>query len=167
MKHFISSFLIISAVTTSAFANPFALKPYVGIDMNATRFDDADIELGGLGLRAGTDIVDWFGVEGRLGTGIIDDNTGGVDVDLNYYIAGFAKLQTPDYNGFRVHGLAGIARAELEASAGGFSAQGSDTDFAYGGGVSYGINPDMRLNLEYLSLNDDADTLNLGLTYHF
>ena len=170
MKKILSSFVIISAMTTSAFAMDTIFKPYVGIDFSNTWIDTGtnnDATLGSIGGRVGIDIIDYFGVEGRVGTGVMDDDIDGVNVELNHYIAGFAKIQTPDMNGFRVHGLAGIARVELEASAGGLTGTAHDTDFAYGAGLSYAINQNIRLNLEYLSLNEDADTANLGVTYHF
>ena len=71
-----------------------------------------DYEFATVGVRAGVDVHEHFGIEARAGMGIVGDDTTvsgiNVDVDLNHYLAAYAKLQTKEVNGFRAYGLACI-----------------------------------------------------------
>jgi opacity protein-like surface antigen len=122
-------------------------------------------------LRLGTDINQYFGVESRAGVGVNDDKSPflGINIEskMTNYFAGFAKLQTPSYHGFRAYGLAGLANIELEISAAGINDTEYDTDYAWGLGTSYELTQQWRANFEYISLHSDFDGVNAGLTYHF
>jgi opacity protein-like surface antigen len=151
-----------------------------------------DVDLNSVGLRLGADVTDFLGFEGRFGTGISDDkmdskynytqdfsvsnafdNTSQSDspvkAKLNHYMAALAKLQTPEYYGFRLHGLSGVSYAQLEfnSQVNNLSKTENATSFAYGLGASYGITEHIRFNTEYLKLNKEVDSMNAGLTYHF
>ena len=152
-------------VTNANAAGPFFFKPYVGADLGYA-FDE-DVGMVVAGVKAGADIHKHFGVEGRLGTGITDDRHSGVDVEIDQYAALFGKVQTTNINGFKFYGLAGVGYVEAEASRGRYALQGDDTDFAFGVGAEYILNKNLGLNVEYLSYNQDINTVNLGLTYHF
>ena len=153
-------------------------KPYIGGDFTMSDFDGDDgvpsTRLGTAGVRLGTDIGEYFGAEARAGWGVIDDDITAygqdINVNLNYYVAAFGKIQTPIYSGFRGYALAGISQIELEAKdISGISATDYDNSFAWGLGGNYFFNKNWAVNLEYLSLNQDAETqsINTGLSYHF
>lgn len=155
-----------------------------------------DVDLNSVGLRLGADVTDFLGFEGRFGTGISNDKINSkynynfevkdtntnqtvfqhqsqsdspVKATLNHYMAALAKLQTPEYYGFRLHGLSGVSYAQLEfnSQVNNLSKTENATSFAYGLGASYGITEHIRFNTEYLKLNKEVDSMNAGLTYHF
>ena len=179
-------------VTTQPYmSNPHPLdvhlRPYIGVDLNKSRLSvqdvEEDIDLGAVGLKLGTDITDILGIEGRIGVGIMDNNstyteqnvTFKDDFRMNNYIAGFVKLQTPSLNGFRIKGLAGVASVDFQndytITDSVETIQGrhteNDSGFAYGAGLSYALTESLSTEVEYLKLQEDMDTVNLGLTYHF
>lgn len=176
MKLFKALFCALSLSVSAATVHAEGIDPkfYAGIDLMATDVNPnggTDYTLGSIGVKFGADLHEYFGLEARAGTGVIDDdeNVLGTEnnFDLNYYVAGFAKVQTPVSYGFRGYALLGAAQVEIENSSPGFSSKSDDLDLAFGFGASYELNQDFDVNLEYLSLNQDFDAINLGLTYRF
>jgi opacity protein-like surface antigen len=175
-KMILSSLFIVLSISNLSAEEIF--RPYVGGDFTMTHFDGEDgfpdSRAGTAGVRFGTDIGEYFGAEARAGIGIIDDDVTAygedINLNMNYYIAAFGKVQTPIYDGFRVYGLAGVSQMEAEAKDSfGVSVTEDDNSFAWGLGANYFINNNWAANLEYLSLNqdEDAQSINTGLSYHF
>lgn len=180
------------AVSAQAASAPLNLevRPYVGIDgsysfaeISGANISDEDIALGALGVTLGLNLNDFFGIEARGAWGVSEDGlyvpAGGglpaanVDYSIKQYYAGFAKLRSRQLHGFSAHALLGAAYMELEEEVKGptpalsYTSEADETEFAFGVGGNYHFNSNISTTLEYLRLNDDFDTVNVGLRYSF
>lgn len=64
-------------------------------------------------------------------------------------------------------GKIGLAKAEVKASAAGFSEKDSESGIAGGIGLGYNINPSFSVESEYAYVADDVDLLTIGASYNF
>lgn len=114
-------------------------------------------------------------LEGRFGIGISDDeiDAGGIPVKLevdNYYGL-YGKAMLPVSPNVSLYGLLGFTRAKVTASAGGFSASGSDDDVSFGIGGEFGISQSASISLEWARLLNvegvKIEGLSLGASFRF
>lgn len=109
-------------------------------------------------------------VEGMAAFGVHDGSDRGVDVKLSSAYGVFLKPKI-DWNNFEAFARVGWAHERLRASAPGVSATGSGSDFAWGAGAAYNINPRTYVSLDYMRLYDKdrtkIDGWTLGVGYRF
>lgn len=172
-----SLFLCILLIFSTHIHAKDLLNPYVGVDITSNNIKDEvdQYHLASAGLHLGNEFNDYIALETRVGTGFKDDtaNVNGIDIDvsLEHYVAGFVKLQSPEYRGLKAHILAGIAQIKIQARALGQSRTIQSTDFAFGAGVSYDLTENTDVKLEYINFNQKELThyhaVNLGMSYNF
>lgn len=163
-----------TAVTASANS---AGSGYIGALASHYTFDvsgtSEDLNPTGLTLRGGYFLTDFIAVEGRLGTGLNDDNISGtnVDVELDQLMGVYATGYLPVNDVFSFYGLLGFTYAEAKISNHFASASDDDDGFSYGAGVQFDFTPQIAGQLEYvsyLSKSDyDLNAASIGLSYNF
>ncbi|MGO1535017.1 MAG: porin family protein [Halomonas sp.] len=179
MKKLIAVALLSSAAATtavSATANS-AGAGYVGALASHYTFDvegaSDDLNPTGVTLRGGYFLTDYVAVEGRLGTGLSDDNISGTnaDVELDQLMGVYALGQLPVNDVFSLYGLLGFSYAEATVSAPGVSVSDDDDGFSYGVGAQVNFTPQVVGQLEYVSYLDKSDyelnAASIGLSYNF
>ena len=171
--------------------NAFAgLTPgaYAGIQYASTDFTldgiPEDFSPTALIGRAGSNLNQYFSIEGRLGLGLSDDTVTVTDVtttesrtiELDTLIGAYGVGRLPLGKSSSVYALVGLTRvdATLSASlAGGGSGSESDdeSDLSYGVGADIGILYNLWINVEYVQYLDKSDlevsAIALGLRFGF
>jgi hypothetical protein len=128
-----------------------------------------------IGGKFGKQFTPNLALEARLGFGISDDevDAGGipVKVELDNYFGVYGKGILPLSQNFSLYGLLGFTRAELTASAFGFSSSDSDDDISYGIGAEFGISRSASISLEWARLLEGEgfkiEGLTLGVSFWF
>lgn len=117
--------------------------------------------------RMGGYINDNAAVEVRLGAGILGDEIGTSDVDLNYQLGAYTRIGAL-FDNIYPYVLAGFTRAEVGLS--NPNADYAETDISYGLGVDMNVS-NLTVNLEYAQLVDSGDVdlggFALGFTSSF
>lgn len=140
----------------------------LGVGTTETSYDDipGEVDLEVLVLQLGVWITDNISLEARMGTGIDDDSTGSVDVDVESIGGLFGLYHWKLGEHASIYGIAGRSRASLKFSQGGSSDQDKDNGVSYGAGIKLSI-----LNVEYLRYLDtddiEIDSVNASLIYTF
>ena len=161
-------------------------SPFYGeLGYTFLKFDDGlggNSRPGAVRLLAGYDFHPFFGVEGLAAWGVSKDDTtvvaGGVPVRVEYdlsHIYGIYLKPKYNYQNWEFFARLGWADTKIKATAssGAFSANasGSDSDFSYGLGVNYQINPKWYGGLDYMMYNDKGGArvrgINLAVGYRF
>ncbi len=143
---------------------------YIGIGVGTadTSIGDVpgDVDLDVLLLRLGVWITDNISLEARVGTGIDDDSTGSVDLEVESIGGLYGTYHWNLGKHASVYGIAGRSRASVKFSQGGSSDQDTDNGVSYGAGIKLSI-----LSLEYMRYLDtsdvEADAIGVSLRYTF
>jgi outer membrane immunogenic protein len=147
-------------------AGVHADETYLGAD-----FSLADLSTGAgdanplaLGVRFGRNFNANFGIEGRAGIGLTDDDVGGADVKLKHYAGLFAKGTVPFNDLFSGYAVIGYSTAKR-----GVEALGStdDNGVSFGIGGQYHIGAMSSVHVEYLRIVEDVNAFQLGMTFNF
>ena len=127
---------------------------FLNLKDDTTGFDATPQALRGI---IGYNFHPYFAGEAMVAIGTSSDSDQGVDAKVRSAFGLFIK---PKYeiNNFEVFGRLGWARTNARFSVPGFSASGSDNDFAYGAGVNYSFNPKMYVGADYMRLLDKDGT---------
>ncbi|WP_404415622.1 porin family protein [Vreelandella aquamarina] len=172
LKYLITA-IAATLVSTPVFATD-AGEGYVGGQLSMTTYDEAgldDVNPTAIIGRLGYFVVDNFAIEGRFGTGIGDDSTLGVDVEIDSIAGIYGVGHLPLGDVASAYAVAGFSRGEASFSAPGFSNSDDDTDFSYGVGLQAKFAPTLSGHVEYMSYLDKTDyeftAIGLGLNYHF
>jgi hypothetical protein len=120
---------------------------------------DVDQDAYGVQGRLGRQITPLLGVEGEASLGVIDEEQGGVDVGVDYQIAGFGTASLPLGRSLSVHARGGYHLTEVQASAGGLAVSSEEDGFAYGAGAALALSPRDSLRLDYTRYDSDAGDL--------
>jgi len=149
---------------------------YAGVNFSAVSYEESSrgtANLTAIGIKLGKEINRNFAIEGRLGTGISDDNLGGGvnDVSLDYYLGAYAKGILPLSPRIGLYGLAGVTYGKLSASGGNLRLSSADADFSYGFGMDFGIGATTALNVEWMRMFEGSgynlDAVSVGLNFRF
>ncbi|HEX8233691.1 MAG TPA: porin family protein [Caulobacteraceae bacterium] len=130
-------------ISAPAVAQPLAMPTDTSVygTLGYSHGSYEDVDLGGITGRLGVRFGRFFGVEGEATVGVTSDevNIAGtdVDVDLNHDLGVYAVGFAPVNPNFDILGRVGYASTDLEASAGGFSASGSNESWNFGVGAQY------------------------------
>jgi outer membrane immunogenic protein len=150
---------------------------YAGVDYVFSNIepDDAntDFDVSALQFKFGT----WLNPEGTFGgelraaLGITDDESRGVEVEIDRYYGGYLRGQFPDSLPIRPYGLIGLTRVETTARAGGGSDSEDYSDISLGIGADMTVSRDVFVTLEYLRVvdrsGDEISNLSLGVGGRF
>jgi hypothetical protein len=126
---------------------------YAGVGYSHLDADDAT--LGGITGRLGVGFGPYFGIEGEATFGVNDDEIGGIDVELENQFGIYGVGRLPVSPQFELFGRIGYASAEVEASAGGFSASGDGDGLAYGAGGTFFLTDVDGIRGEYTRFDFD------------
>jgi hypothetical protein len=117
--------------------------------------------------RMGGYINDNAAVEVRLGAGILGDEIGARDVDLNYQLGAYTRIGAL-FDNIYPYVLAGFTRAEVGLS--NPDTDDAETDISYGVGVDMNVS-NLTVNIEYAQLVDNGNVdlggFALGFTSSF
>ena len=130
-----------------------------------------DLDLGALVFNGGYSFNEYIAVEGRIGTGVVDDDFFGIDVELNYLAGVYAKVGIPTGTIVYPYVVLGLTQVELEISGFGQSETDDDNDISYGIGANFEVSNNVGIYVEYMSWYDEDDIeitgFNLGANYKF
>lgn len=173
----LASLLLVAGVCQSGSAAAVDEGLYYGVQIAQINFDQDDVpdlDLPALVGRLGYMFTSNFGVEGRLGGGIGDD-----DKDFNFTVnkvtdknanwkvkiesfAGAYGVARADLSeSFGVYGLAGVTNMSVKRTLKSQFTSGSgtedETSFSIGAGLDYGFTDSFRFTLEAMSYMDKSD----------
>ena len=175
MKKFAFAALIASLSSIAC-----AADVYVGAGFNQLNIDiDGGQSLNptAINLIVGTEVTPNFAVEARLYTSLADDsirvnNTTSVDIGLDHAEGVYAKGILPINEQVSAYGLLGYTNGALKASVGNTSVTSDDdSDVSYGAGMTFKVNKQVGINLEYARMFTGSDyhidNIGASLTYRF
>jgi opacity protein-like surface antigen len=185
----LAGLLLIAGVCHTAAAAGMGEGLYYGAQLGQMNFDQDDVpdlDPTVLVLRLGYMLNDNFGVEGRLGGGVADDDSdfnltvnnqtdsnANFKVDIENFQSIFGVARTDLGDSFSIYGLAGFTHMSIKRTLKSRFASGSGTDgdssFSFGAGVEYGFTDKFRFVLEGMSyMNKDdytATAVTLGVQF--
>ena len=117
----------------------------------------------------GVELAPHLAIEGHAATGLKDDSvrigpasaTGEVDNMLGAFVK--PKVMLGDT--VELYGRAGVASTKVSTSAFGVGDSNRTTGFAYGGGASFSLTPQLSLNADYNNYLDRRGTKVDGVTF--
>jgi outer membrane immunogenic protein len=161
----------------------YAGVQYASFDFS---FEDVSEDFSPTGLigRAGSNINQYFSIEGRLGIGLSDDaltvsdgvNTASVSIEVDTLIGIYGVGHVPLGKSSSIYALVGLTQVDATRSAamtGSASASLSDdeSDLSYGIGADIGILYNLWINVEYVQYLDKSDfdlsAIALGVKFGF
>lgn len=130
---------------------------------------DAKVEPTAARAIVGVELAPHLAVEGHAATGLKDDSvrigparaTGEVDNMLGAFVK--PKVMLGDT--VELYGRAGVASTKVSTSAFGVGDSNRTTSFAYGGGASFNLTPQLSLNADYMNYLDRRGTKVDGVTF--
>ncbi|WP_191321822.1 outer membrane beta-barrel protein [Colwellia sp. C1TZA3] len=102
----------------------------------------------------------------RLGTGISDDKTGSIKVEVERFMAFSVRGQYNYNNGFYVYVMPSYANLDLKASFRGTSASDDEWEFGFGAGVGKKLNEKISVEASFEN-HDGTDVITVGFKYAF
>ena len=117
----------------------------------------------------GVELAPHLAIEGHAATALKDDSvrigaasaTGEVDNMLGAFVK--PKVMLGDT--VELYGRAGVASTKVSTSALGAGGSDRTTSFAYGGGASFSLTPQLSLNADYMNYLDRRGTQVYGVTF--
>jgi hypothetical protein len=124
-------------------------------------------------FRFGKQFNPFVAIEGRIGTGVSDDESDGFRVDTRAIYGGYLKGMLPLAPTFSIYGLAGVSGVDLERNY--YKHRSSDSGLSFGAGADWELGGGAALNLEWMRLIDSendgydytADQLTFGVNWRF
>lgn len=163
MKKTILTAAITSTLSLSAICSADTqINPYTGLDVGQISYSETgdDLDFITVGAKLGVEFTEYFRLEGRLGTGITDDQISDsdssqeADFTLDYAASAFAIGRAPITKKFAIYGMAGYTKAEITVDAPNYDASADESDFSYGAGAEFIVSDDSTFSAEYLKLMD-------------
>lgn len=140
---------------------------YSHLDMDAGGGIDS-ANPGAIMVRAGHQASDIFGVEGRLGIRTRGDELNDVTVRLDRLFGLYVTAHAPLGNRFSAYAIGGWSDARVSARNGDDRHSGTEAGVSAGIGLDYAVDPDFRLNLEYMRYlhtgDIDLSAVGIGLS---
>jgi opacity protein-like surface antigen len=168
--------LALCATTSPVFASPqliggFSnLNPYVGASIGLLRYSQSDLPTLSPSLimfRAGVPLSQYFAIEGRVGTGLSNDQSGGAAVGIGTYWGLYARGALALTQRVSVYGVAGLAAVTLNRNFG--APNPTDTGLSAGLGADFQLTPKLALDAEWTYLpspaQGDSNLLSFGVNY--
>jgi len=141
---------------------------YVELEYSDLEYNvDGDgVDLSGIGLVGGYNIIEHLAVEVIAGIGAGDENYYGATVELDRYFGLVLKPNVDINERANVYLELGYVDIQLEASGGGITLRDSSDEFMYGVGAQINFTDAIYATFGYQDV-DDADGFKLGVGYHF
>jgi len=168
-------FALYLALPMTATAGDMQPGPYFGGGYMFVNYDESgvpDVDLGAGMLRWGYQIDKHFAAEARVGYGLDDDSVSVFEVDLREIAGAYFKAGIPTNIGLYPYAILGVTYGRIEVS-GPIDGSGEfdETDFSYGAGLDYWVDPSFSLGLEYMVWIDKSGAewsgFTLGLNFTF
>ncbi|HEX7891250.1 MAG TPA: porin family protein [Ramlibacter sp.] len=109
-------------------------------------------------------------VEGMAALGTSDDSDNGFTSKMRHQIGVFAKPKYA-FDNFEVFGRVGWVQSRLRTTSAAGTVNESGSDFAWGLGANYNINPKMYVGVDYMRTfdkgNSKVDGVTIGVGYRF
>jgi len=158
----------ISLVASPAFAQAYGTLGYTNVDAGDAKFDSVT-------GRLGWQFANPFAVEAEATVGVGDEQIGTppVDAKLKYAAAAYGVARVPVTPNINILGRVGYGVQEIEASAGGVTASGTEDSFNYGAGVEYYFDAQNGVRADYTRHDfresglGEADAWSLAFTRKF
>jgi opacity protein-like surface antigen len=171
----LAALVVATAVSVPVLAaDEIFTSPYAGAQINFQTIsaDDGgdDVNPMALTLLGGAFVHQYVALEARLGFGIVDDTTEGVDI-INTYNASLLARGVYTVENFSPYVALGFSTAKVTAEWDGGDDDETNSGLSFGLGVDYKFMDNYAANLEWISLvnGDDFDvsSINLGVKYLF
>ncbi len=161
----------LAALPLSALADSTHGKRYAALDIgfysievdNTDPSPDFDADITHVTGRIGGYINDHLALEGRIGTGVTDDTSQGVDFSMRYMLGTYLRAGAKVTDQIFPYVLLGFTRADFKAEGPFFSENNAETDTSYGVGVDLNLSG-LTLALEYANLVDKNDVAYEGFS---
>jgi attachment invasion locus protein len=134
-----------------------------------TRGFDTKVKPAAARAIVGVELAPHLAIEGHAATGLKDDSvrvgpvtaTGEVDNMLGVFVKPKVMLGET----VELYGRAGMASTKVSTSVLGVGDSSRTTSFAYGGGASFNLTPQLSLNADYMNYLDRRGTKVDGVTF--
>ena len=151
-------------------AAPSPLYGEIGYAALNTEVIDADFDTGAIRAILGYELHPNVAIEAMLGFGVGDDsftNRGDtVKLKIKNSYGLFLKPKVQIVEGLEAFGRIGYARSKLKATLVGYSSEtDSDSDVAYGAGLSYQFTKSVYGSVDYMRYYNEDDTKVDGFTF--
>jgi hypothetical protein len=161
----------VAAIGVTAAANAQATDGSFHLGGGYTFLDGESVNLGAITLRGGYDFNQYFGVEGDVLFGVVDDTVTeqGVDIDISadFGAAAFGVARLPlGENNSNLFVRAGYGTLNVEGSAFGITVSDDVDGFAYGVGGEFYLDGVNGVRFDYTIYDsDDGDLDTYGIAY--
>lgn len=163
----VTLFLSTVVMSSGAIADSTHGKRYMGLNFGFYEQEYSGLSesasLTSIDARMGGYVNDNAAVEVRLGAGILGDEIGTRDVDLNYQLGAYTRIGAL-FDNIYPYVLAGFTRAEVGISSP--DVDDAETDLSYGLGVDMHVS-NLTVNLEYAQLVDNGSVDLGGFAFGF
>ena len=138
--------------------------PYVGgagaISIVDGYSHDTGASLAVIRGNAGIDLSRYFGLEGHLGFGLIEDQPKGqsAKVSIENYFAGYGRLIWPLSEVGRLFALVGVAQSTIKSSENGASSKDDVSSLSYGLGGEIAVTDSLRVGTDVIVLANKGNT---------
>lgn len=163
----VGSLVSVGAQAAISYGNGYTGQPYVGVKVGKFDVDlDGADDPTAYGVYAGYNFDPRFGVEAEY-VGSSDADFGNGELDAKTY--GLYGTYRHSFTNTGLYGKAklGVAKTELEATNGNFSASASDTGVAGGLGLGYNVSPNLGVEAEYDFIDSDTNLMTVGAHLKF
>jgi attachment invasion locus protein len=117
----------------------------------------------------GVELAPHLAIEGHAATGLKDDSvrigSASATGEVDNMLGAFVKPKVMLGNTVELYGRAGVASTKVSTSAFGAGDSDRTTSFAYGGGASFSLTPQLSLNADYMNYLDRRGTKVDGVTF--
>lgn len=117
----------------------------------------------------GVELAPHLAIEGHAATGLKDDTVrigaSSATGEVDNMLGAFVKPKVMLGNTVELYGRAGVASTKVSTSVSGVGGSDRTTGFAYGGGASFSLTPQLSLNADYMNYLDRRDTKVDGMTF--
>lgn len=165
-----SSVITVSAQAAISYGDG---QPYIGAKVGQFMLDDDTgllDDVTAYGVVGGYNFTPEVGVEVEyVGSSEKTVDLAGVDLDYDFKTYGIYGTYRYTFPNTAVYakGKVGLAKAEIETSALGFSESDSDSGLAGGIGLGYNFNDNLAVETEYAYVAEDVTLLTIGANYKF
>ena len=117
----------------------------------------------------GVELAPHLAIEGHAATGLKDDSVrigpASATGEVDNMLGAFVKHKVMLGDTVELYGRAGVASTKVSTSAFGVGDSNRTTSFAYGGGASFSLTPQLSLNADYMNYLDRRGTKVDGVTF--
>ena len=155
--------------------NVYAGETYLGVDLRSLDYESRGFEadLYAVTGKVGYKFIDYLSIEGFIGLGVSDDETGSgitlTNLEVDRISGLFIKGAYPINEKFSIYGLLGQTEVKMTAENQLSTATDTTNDTSFGAGAQFNFNNNMSLSLEYIKYIDKSflELSGFALSYEF